>query len=272
MENCFNDAFRQEYFEVLRRWFLIQSPITRREFDIEVRKFLVNEDQIRCHNYFVLALLAQRTRSRSKNMRTTTDKGVLEGPEFGDYVMPASPLMVKEEYENRNAAAELFMPDSVFISTRISIVSWQNGLDGAEENVTDVITHACQDFVKNIISAMVSKLKGYKVRDNKFQYGFNLPIPDPFIRNYGNVLDETQKSKNIVVDGEDTFIPKNKPSLDVVEQQAAFAYSCSKRKRSNNTLTVKLLHEVLTENPQILSLHRLFNVNLFKLGLQIDEG
>lgn len=272
MENCFNEECRKEYFEVLRRWFSFKSPITRKEFDTEVRKLLVNEEQIRCHNYFVLALLAKRTYSRAKSTRTTTDKGVFEGPEYSDYVMPASPSIMTEEYENRNAAAELFMPDSVFIATRISIVSWQNGLDGAEENVTDVITHACQAFVKNIIAAMVSKLKGYKIRDNKFQYGFNLSIPDPFLRNYGNVLDETQKSKSVVVDDEDTFIPKNKPSLDVAEQQAAFAYSCAKRKRSKNALTVTLLYDVLRENPEILSSHRPFNLNLFKLGLQIDEG
>jgi chaperonin GroES len=126
-------------------------------------------------------------------------------------------------------------------------------------------------FVKNILMAMISRMKGYKVRDGKFQYGFNLPIPDPFIRNYHNVIDETQESKTEVVDKDDTFIPRSKPSLENAEQQAAFAYACAKRPKIENVLTVKLLYETLRENPQILGLHELQSVNLFKLSLQLDD-
>ncbi|KAJ3654171.1 hypothetical protein Zmor_013380 [Zophobas morio] len=272
LEACLSEDLRKQYFDILRQWFSFKSPITRKEFDTEVRKLLVNEDQIRCHNYFVLALLSKRTSSRVKSTRNTSDKGAFECAEYSDYIQPSSPTMLPPaEYENRSAAAELFMPDSGFVATRIAVTSWENGLDGAEESVTEVMVHACQVFVKNILMAMISKLKGYKVRDGKFQYGFNLPVPDPFIRNYHNVIDESQESKIEVVDGEDTFIPRSKPSLENAEQQAAFAYSCSKRRKCDNVLTVKLLYETLRDNPQILGLHEMYSVNLFKLSLQVDE-
>jgi transcriptional adapter 1 len=272
LEACLSEDLRKEYFDILRRWFSFKSPITRKEFDTEVRKLLVNEEQIRCHNYFVLALLSKRTSSRVKNTRNTCDKGVFECAEYSDYIQPPSPTMLPPaEYENRSAAGELFMPDSGFVATRIAVTSWENGLDGAEESVTELIVHACQVFVKNILMAMISRMKGYKVRDGKFQYGFNLPIPDPFIRNYHNVIDETQESKTEVVDKDDTFIPRSKPSLENAEQQAAFAYACAKRPKIENVLTVKLLYETLRENPQILGLHELQSVNLFKLSLQLDD-
>ncbi|RZC40302.1 SAGA-Tad1 domain containing protein [Asbolus verrucosus] len=272
LEACLGEDLRKEYFDILRQWFSFKSPITRKEFDTEVRKLLVNEEQIRCHNYFVLALLSKRTSSKVKSTRNSCDKGVFECAEYSDYIQPSSPTMLPPaEYESRSAAAELFMPDSGFVSTRIAVTSWENGLDGADDNVTEVIVHACQVFVRNIITAMISRLKGYRIREGKFQYGFNLPVPDPFIRNYHNVIDETQESKIEVVDHDDTFIPRSKPSLENVEQQAAFMYSCAKRKRSDNVLTVKLLYETLKENPHILGLHELHSVNVFKLGLQIED-
>lgn len=272
LEVCLNEDQRKAYFDVLRQWFSFKSHITRREFDSEVRKYLVSEEQIRCHNHFLLALLIKRSSSRTKTTRNTSDKGVFENAEYVDYVQPSSPTMLPpSEYENRNAAAELFMPDSGFVATRIAVTSWENGLDGADDSVTDVIVHACQILVKNILTAMISRVKGYKVRDRKFQYGFNFPIPDPFLRNFHNVIDGMQKNKTKVVDKEDTLIPRCKPSLEIAEQQAAFAYSCTKRKRNYKVLTVELLYDTLKENPDILKLHELHSVNLFKLNVQKDE-
>lgn len=118
--------------------------------------------------------------------------------------------------------------------------------------------------------SMITRKKSYKIRDGKLQYGFNQPIPDPFIRNFNNVLDETQESKVVVE--EDSFKPKcPKLSLEKAEQQVAFAYSCAHRTRSDNILSVRLLYDTIRENPHILGLHSIQSINLFKLGLQIDE-
>lgn len=217
----------------------------------------------------MLALLSKRSTTRIKNTRTTSDKCLFECAEYSDYVQPSSPTLPLE-YENRNAASELFMPDSGFMSTRIALVSWEMGLNGAEDSVTEILVHACQVFVKNIITAMISRIKGYKVRDGKFQYGFNLAVPDPFLRNYQNVIDEGQESKVDVLEDEDTFIPKSKPSLEALEQQAAFAYACSKRKNIDHTLNVKLLYRTIRENPHLLGLYEMQSIGLLRLGLQMD--
>lgn len=74
---------------------------------------------------------------------------------------------------------------------------------------------------------MITKAKGYKIRDGKFQYGFNMPIPDPYIRNSNNIVDDSAES-NVVLK-EDVLLPKGKMSLERTVTERAFAYAASKR-------------------------------------------
>lgn len=273
LESSLTEEQKKEYFALLRKWFLFSSPINKDTFDSNVRKLLVTEEQIRCHNFFLLAILAKcSSNNRPKNTRLSNEKGGFEYIDYSDYIQPSSPSTVPpSDFENRSAAAELFLPDSSFVSCRVAIVAWENGMQGANERVTELMVHSCQVFVKNIITAMISKKKGYKVRDGKFQFGFNLPIPDPFVRNTNNIIDDSLESKVEVVDEEDTFRPKYKQSLERVEQNIAFAYSCAKKPRFDNTLSVKLLYDTIRDNPSILGLHTINSTNLFKLSLQLSD-
>lgn len=118
---------------------------------------------------------------------------------------------------------------------------------------------------------MISRKQGYKIRDGKLQYGFGLPVPDPFIRNTNHIIDTAQESKVEVSNDDDSFIPSCRPSLENAEQQAAFAFSCGKRKRSDGKLTIRLLYDTLRENPNIVGLTSVHNVNLLKTGLMLEE-
>lgn len=273
LELCLSEDLKKEYFSLLRQWFSFSAPLTKEEFDRSVRKLLVTEEQIRCHNNFLRAILSKNSSNhRPKSMRSTIDKGVFECADFSEYIQPSSPSMLPpSDLKNVSAAAELFIPDSVFVASRIAVMAWENGLEGADDNVTELIVHACQVFVKNIITGMISRHKAYKIRDGKFQYGFNQPIPDPFVRNFNNVFDDTQESKVEVVNGDDSFRPKCKMSLENAEQETAFAYSCAKKRKLDNVLSVRLLYDTMRENPKMLGLHSIQSVNLFKLGLQLDE-
>lgn len=209
---------------------------------------------------------------KPKSVRSTNDKGIFESADFSEYIQPSSPsLLPPSDLKNKRAAAELFIPDSSFVASRIAVMAWENGLEGADDSVTELIVHACQVFVKNIVTAMISRHKAYKIRSRKFQYGFNHSIPNPFIRNFNNVFDDSQECKVEIVNEDDSFKPKCKMSLENAEQQAAFAYSCVQKRKFNNVLSVRLLYDTIKENPKILSLHSLHSINLFKLGLQLDD-
>ncbi|XP_044756068.1 transcriptional adapter 1-like [Coccinella septempunctata] len=293
LESVVGADLLKEYFAILRQWFLLNSPVNKEEFDRQARKLLLNEEQIVAHNRFLRALLEKTSSDTSKitqtieppepqkyksskvsdeNGKSSTRRGHYQPAEFVDYVQPLSPSkIIPNDFNVRSAASELFMPDQGFISTRIALTAWENGLHGAEANVTDVLVHSCQTFVKNILTAMISRKKGFKVRDGKFQYGFNLPIPDPFLRNYSNVVDDTEQSRIEVLEDEDSFVPRPKPSLERIEQQLAFAYSSSKRTKVDNILSVQLLYDTLKDHPKLLGFGASSQVHLLKLDLQTDS-
>ncbi|GJQ86296.1 hypothetical protein Trydic_g8992 [Trypoxylus dichotomus] len=266
LESTLGEDLKKQYYDLLKQWLMFKDPITKLQFDSAVRKLLTTEEQHRCHNIFLLALLGKVHSTRPKNYRSVSDKGSFE---LADYT-PPSPTMMPPDFENRSAASELFLPDSGFIATRIAIHAWENGLEGADDNVAEYLVNACQIFVKNIITAMISRKEGYKIR-NQFQYAFGLPVPDPLIRNTNNIIDNTQETKVEVAENDDSFIPAHRNTLEVTEQQFAFSYACGKRKYSDGKLTVKLLYDTLRENKHIVGLHSVHSLSLLKMGLYVED-
>lgn len=278
LEICLSEEVREQYFARLRERFLFSLSITEEEFDEETRKLLVTKEQKCSHNHFMLAVMAKFPNLRSKSCRTFFEKivtpveRVFEVPDYSNYVQPSSPSIPPppSDYEYRSAASEMFIPDQGFMACRVAITCWQNNLDNPNDNVAELMVHACQVFIKNIITAMISKKKGYKIRDRKFQYGFNQPIPDPFLRNFSNIVDDTQQCKVEV--SNDTLRPKCKVSLEQMEQQTAFLYACAKRRKcSDNTLTVRTLYDTIKDNPKLLGMHSIHSVSLFNLGLLLED-
>lgn len=122
-----------------------------------------------------------------------------------------------------------------------------------------------QVFIKNIITAMISRKEGYRIRERKLQYAFGLPVPDPFIRNRNNIIEYPQDPED------ESYIPPSKVPVDAAEHQAAFLYSCGKRRVTDGKLTLRLLYDTLKENPRIVGLDSVHSVNLLKVSLLIDE-
>lgn len=147
LEMSLGEDLKKQYFSLLKQWFLFSGSITKLQFDVAVRKLMVTEEQIHNHNNFVLALYSKITNTRNKGTRTSCDKGCFEMADYTEYLAPPSPTYVlPTEIENRSAAAELFLPDSSFIATRIAVHTWENGLEGAEDGVTEIVVQACQVY------------------------------------------------------------------------------------------------------------------------------
>lgn len=292
LESVVGEDLLKEYFAILRQWFLLNSPVNKEEFDRQARKLLLNEEQIVAHNRFLRALLEKTSSDTSKITKTIdseppknksskgeTDRGKtskskrghFQPMEFAECVQPQDiSKIMPNDFSVRYAANELFMPDQAFFSVRIALAAWENGLQGAEGNVTDLMVTCCQTFVRNILTALISRKKGFKVRDGMFQYGFNQPIPDPFLRNYNNIVDDSDEPRIDVPDDDDSFVPRQKPSLERVEQQLAFSYASSRKRKMNDTLSVQLLHDTLRENPKLLGFGASSQVHLLKLDLQSE--
>ncbi|CAG9769407.1 unnamed protein product [Ceutorhynchus assimilis] len=262
LEAVLSEPLRTQYFAHLRQWFIFNPTLTKETFDEKVNQLFQTREQRICHQYFLLALLKKsQCISRIKQV----NKGVFEPADYVDYVQARKPNRpLPSNYTYPRLASELFTPYSGFITCRINIAAWECGMEGADADVTQLIAHACQTFLKNIITAMITKAKGYKIRENKFQYGFNMPIPDPNIRNSNNIIDETVELSDL---NEDPILPKYKKSLERTIKERAFAHAASKKRKPNVSLDTALLYETIRGNPKLLGLHGLHSVQLLKLSL-----
>lgn len=269
-----SDDIKKNYFALLRQLVLFNCPITKEQFDQQARKLLIRDEEIRAHNKFIKALIYKISPYTCKPPKPlAATKGTFENADFLDYA-PTSPNMLPPpDLEIKSAASELFLPDNcpnTYVSTRIAITAWEHGFDSVDEELAPLMVHACQTLVRNILTAMISRKKGFKMRDNKLMYGFNQPIPDPFLKNYRNVQEYSEESVVDFSPSDDSFVPIMKRPYEFAEQKLAFEYSGSKMRKVDNTLTVKLLYDTLNNNPGLLGHSASHKVNLLKLSLRTD--
>lgn len=248
----------EKYIKLIRQKVLLTYSITFEQFDSKARKLLKTVEQVRLHNEFV-------------NQYRTVEIGSI----YTDSLAAVQSYNNMEELFKKNKPAidwlatqtdgslaatskntpptELCIPDIGFMKCKIAILAWENHVK-CEEDVADVVVQACQTFLKNILTAMITKKKGYKIRDGQFQYGFNHPVPDPLIRNYNNIIEETQEKED---------------EKTINEQQILYSYSCGKRIKTDNLLTVQLLYDTIRENPRMLGVHSLHSKKLYNLSSRV---
>lgn len=255
-----------KYFDLLRQWFRLSKPMSKMEFETELRKLLTSSEQIRQHNIYMHSIHHKSYATAVKTKENTPRVVAFEIADFTEYVRSASPeALPPVELEYRSAASDLVVPDLNFMRSQVALHAWENGLDGAEDGVAEFMVHACQTFIKNIVTAMVTRKSGYRIRNGKLQHKFGIPVPDPFVRNTNNLRRNGDHTRD------EGFVPVSRVPYESVEHENAFEYSCSKRRRTDGKLTVELLYETLKENPEIVGLHSIQSVNLLKLGMILDD-
>ena len=95
----------------------------------------------------------------------------------------SSPVRDEPIGANRSSAQELVLPDRTFVQARLMLAAWENNMDGAEENTAHIIIAAMQIFLKNILTAIFTRRKGFAVRDDSFIYDIGEPVPNSWRKN-----------------------------------------------------------------------------------------
>lgn len=126
--------------------------------------------------------------------------------------------------------------------------------------------------MKNILNAVISKQSGYRIRENSIQHSIGYPVPNPWLRNCNNIVDETQESPMDINEDKKNIQPKIHNTLEQSEQQTAFTYLCStnKKKPTDKNITLKGLYETLLEDPTIISNHTIFAINLERILSKLE--
>lgn len=106
------------------------------------------------------------------------------------------------------------------------LAAWELGLEGADDDAADIIVVAVQNFLKNVISTVISQRKGYKTRNRHFMYDIGGDMPNMWLRNTSKLYDPQYEGRVNVDDGIDALGPRCPPTIDEVEQSAAYEIAC----------------------------------------------
>ncbi|XP_062850463.1 transcriptional adapter 1 [Trichomycterus rosablanca] len=239
----------KHYWANLKLWF--KQKISKEEFDVEARR-LLGHDNIHVHNDFLLAIL-----TRCQIIVSTPEVGPLQWTggsaakpgkpkgkkkfssvrqKFDHRFMPQNPLsgahpfspreLGAEEEEMKLSAHTLLLPTRGQLEARMMVAAFEMGLDNVSEDAVSSMVCALEVHLKDIITAVVSRRKAYRLRDGHFKHAFGSDVAlRPYLKNSlaaYQTLTECPPSSASLPAG-----PPPQVSPDDAEQQAAFLLACS---------------------------------------------
>ncbi|XP_045763968.1 transcriptional adapter 1-like [Maniola jurtina] len=287
-----NDALGDKstkYFNHMKQWF--RMKLTKEEFDTEARA-LLSLDQVRYHNEFLLALLNKveglaetsitiardkaishnRNSRRHKRSSRTSEKSNFEPADLLEYLPPNSPPGAGSDGV-KYAAQEIFLPDHALVVGRFMLAAWELGLEGADDDAADIIVVAVQNFLKNIITAVISQRKGYKLRNKRFMYDLGGDMPNMWLRNSSLLYDPQNEGRVDLDDSVDALGPRCPPTIDEVEQSAAFEIACSgpSTEPNDDKLTIEEFYNTLLTHKNVIACHSVYAVNMERLAVMLNH-
>ncbi|CAH0717324.1 unnamed protein product, partial [Brenthis ino] len=264
----------------MKQWF--RMKLTKEEFDTEARA-LLNPDQVHYHNEFLLALLnkveglaetsisiaQEKVNSHNRNSRRhkrnsrTSEKSNFEPADLIEYLPPNSPPGAGSDGV-KYATQEIFLPDHALVVGRFMLAAWELGLEGADDEAADIIVVAVQNFLKNIISAVLAQRKGYKTRNQRFMYDIGGDMPNMWLRNTNKLYDPQSEGRINLDDSVDGLGPRCPPTIDEVEQSAVFEIACSapSTQQTDDRLTIDELYSTLLTHKNVIACHSVYAVNM----------
>ncbi|XP_020284001.1 transcriptional adapter 1-like isoform X2 [Pseudomyrmex gracilis] len=249
----------------------------------------MTDDQVRLHNEFLLCIFNKvrglavatpipkidRDRDRSsKEKKLTglkrkykTDKSNFEPADMYVEVLDQTTALAREEPTgaNRSSAQELLLPDRPFVLARLMLAAWEHGLDDAEESTAHIVIVATQMFLKNILTAVFTRRKGYAIRDNSFIYNIGEPVPSSWKR-HSLYINSFNSGPTEIMEHYGQ-IPVAKPTVEEAEQATAFSYACSTQilRPLLKPVNIADLQYTLKIYKNLVSNHTLYATNMERL-------
>ncbi|XP_010888522.1 transcriptional adapter 1 isoform X2 [Esox lucius] len=264
----------KHYWANLKLWF--KQKISKEEFDIEARR-LLTQDNVHVHNDFLLAILTRcqiivstpegagslpwTCVSASKPGKPAKGKKKFSSRQKFDHrFQPQNPLSAaqifsprevgSEEEELRLSAHTLLLPTRGQLEARMMVTAFELGLDNVSEDAVSSMIHAVENHLKDVLTAVVSRRKAYRLRDGHFPYAFGSDVtPQPYLKNSlaaYHIITEGPPSSASLQAG-----PPPQVSPDDAEQQAALLLACS-----GNSLPAPLPPISMFDILEALQVHR----------------
>jgi transcriptional adapter 1 len=107
-------------------------------------------------------------------------------------LLPFSVACTVEKPQLRYCSQDLTLPDAGLVHGRMLVAAWDAGLDhGCEDKAIKLILAATKQFLRELIIAIITNRKGYRLRENKVIHSVGQPTLNPWLHNSWSIHDGT---------------------------------------------------------------------------------
>ncbi|KAJ0011814.1 hypothetical protein NQD34_012789 [Periophthalmus magnuspinnatus] len=278
----------KHYWANLKLWF--KQKISKEEFDIEARRLLAQEN-VHFHNDFLLAILTRcqiivstpegvplqwSSGPASKPGKPKVKKKSSSRQKFDHRFQPQNPLSAAQPFSPRDAGGEeeelrlsahtLLLPTRGQLEARMMVTAFELGLDNITEDAVNTMVHAVEHHLKDVLTAVITRRKAYRLRDGHFPYAFgNDVVPQPYLKNslaaYHSVMECPPPSASLPAG------PPVQMSPDEAEQQAVHLLACSADTLPASLPPINMfdLLEALQVNHGVMPSHTMYALNMERI-------
>ncbi|XP_028328872.1 transcriptional adapter 1 [Gouania willdenowi] len=279
----------KHYWANLKLWF--KHKISKEEFDVEARRLLA-QDNVHVHNDFLLAILTRcqiivatpegtgplqwQSGCASKPGKPKGTKKCSSRQKFDHRFQPQNPLSAAqpfsprevggEEEELRLSAHTLLLPTRGQLEARMMVTAFELGLDNISDDTVNAMIHAVEHHLKDVLTAVISRRKAYRLRDGRFPYAFGSDVmPQPYLKNslaaYHSVTECPPPSASLPAG------PPPQLSPDEAEQQAVHLLACAADGLPASLPPINMfdLFEALQVQHSVMPSHTMYALNMERI-------
>uniref|UniRef100_A0A0A9W2S8 Transcriptional adapter 1 n=3 Tax=Lygus hesperus TaxID=30085 RepID=A0A0A9W2S8_LYGHE len=211
-----------EHRTLMRLWFAMK--LSKEELDQVLSRFLTPA-QRHLHNQYVLALLKGTPKTESWKKHPESCQAQFE---------PVDPIhcSVIERHPIFSEQPPLMVHEGTLLTTnmmleRLQYGAWELELKSATPATAEFLCVATRHFLKDIITAIVCRRKGFRTKYNKFICGVGTPQLNPWLRNVPRGKTEPFQPLRIDKKIAGYLAPNPRPAREVMEQSGAFEMAAS---------------------------------------------
>ncbi|XP_014899212.1 transcriptional adapter 1 isoform X1 [Poecilia latipinna] len=292
LTNAIGDNVKH-YWANLKLWF--KQKISKEEFDVEARRLLPQEN-VHFHNDFLLAILTrcqiivstpegpgsmQWQSCTSKSDKSKGKKKCSSRQKFDQHrFQPQNPLFGAQPFSPREAGGEeeelrlsahtLLLPTRGQLEARMMVTAFEMGLDNVTEDAISTVVCAVEHHLKDVLTAVITRRKAYRLRDGHFPYAFGTDVtPRPYLKNslsaYHGISECPPPSASLAA------CPPPQVSPDDAEQKAIHLLACSSDMLPAPLPPISMfdLLEALKVHRGVMPSHTMYALNMERILVQL---
>ncbi|RWS10313.1 transcriptional adapter 1-like protein [Dinothrombium tinctorium] len=171
------------------------------------------------------------------------------------------------------------LPDHFMANLRILVGVWELELDDVQDEAIALLNLAVRDFMKNIITAMLTFKSSFRSYDNgKFRYAFGVPPLNPYLKNASSLVKYPQYSHSTFTDESGEHCAVIPPTTEFAEHEAMTQIACSfnswnqlksgngkREEEDENKITLWHLFHALRIHKSVIPSHSVYAVNMERI-------